>query len=285
MAMPLASAGNSGRASVQPSGSRRIAIRSNSALRSGLALAQAANGILPLRVGVLAALGDLAGMVQRLVLDREVDFGVEVQDLLGRLDLGHAERGAVGRAGALLVRGGPADDGPQRDERRRLGVLLGRLERLVQGVHVLVIAASRPDPVHLLHVPAVGLVARAHVLGLGDVGVVLDGDLVVVVEDDQVAQLLVAGQRGDLVADALLDVPVGHEAVHVVVERAGARRGVRVEQAALAAGAHGHAHGVADALAERAGGDLHAGGEPVLRVAGGDAAPGPQRLEVIHGQP
>ena len=45
VAMPLASAGNSGRSfSVQPSGRRRIAIRSNSALRSGLALAQAANG-------------------------------------------------------------------------------------------------------------------------------------------------------------------------------------------------------------------------------------------------
>src|ERR1700732_2911205 len=55
-------------------------------------------------------------------------------------------------------------------------------------------------------------------------------------------------------------------------------RGVR------AAGGHCHADRVADALAERAGGGLHAGGEPVLRVPGGDAAPGPQRLEVIHGQ-
>src|SRR5438876_3290500 len=39
VAMPLASAGNSGSALVQPSGRRRTAIRSNSALRSGLALA------------------------------------------------------------------------------------------------------------------------------------------------------------------------------------------------------------------------------------------------------
>ena len=34
----------------------------------------------------------------------------------------------------------------------------------------------------VLHVPAVGLVARGGVLGQRDVGVVLDGDLVVVVE-------------------------------------------------------------------------------------------------------
>ena len=47
-----------------------------------------------------------------------------------------------------------------------------------------------------------------------------------------------------------------------------ARRGVRVEQAALAAGGHRHADRVADALAERAGGGLHAGGVAVLRVPG-----------------
>ena len=44
VAMPLASAGNEGSFSVHPAGSRRAASRSNSALRSGLALAQAANG-------------------------------------------------------------------------------------------------------------------------------------------------------------------------------------------------------------------------------------------------
>ena len=80
---------------------------------------------LPFGVQLLPALRDLAGAVQRLVLDREIHLGVEVQDLLGRLHLGHAERGPVRRAGVLLVRGGPADDRAQRDERRRLGVLLG----------------------------------------------------------------------------------------------------------------------------------------------------------------
>ena len=45
-------------------------------------------------------------------------------------------------------------------------------------------------------------------------------------------------------------------------------RGVRVEQAALAAGGHRHADAVADALAERAGGGLDADGVAVLGVAG-----------------
>ena len=163
-------------------------------------------------------------------------------------------------------------------------MLPGVQERLVQRWHVLVIAVG-PAPVDPLHVPAVGLVARGYVLGLGDAGVVLDRDLVVVVEHDEVAELVVARERGHLVADALLDVPVGDEAVDEVVERAGAGGGVRVVQAPLAAGGHGHADRVAEALPERAGGGLHAGGEPVLRVPGRDAAPGPQRLQVIQGQP
>ena len=58
--------------------------------------------------------------------------------------------------------------------------------------------------------------------------------------------------------------------------------GVGVEQAALAAGGHRHADGVADALAERAGGRLHAGGVVDLGVAGGLRAPGAQRLQVVE---
>ncbi len=48
---------------------------------------------------------------------------------------------------------------------------------------------------HLLHVPAVGAVARGGVFAQRDVGVVLDRNLVVVVEHDQVAELLHGRQR------------------------------------------------------------------------------------------
>src|SRR6185437_1490931 len=124
-----------------------------------------------------------------------------------------------------------------------------------------------------------------HILGLGDVRVVLDRDVVVVVDDDHAAELLVPGQRGGLVADAFLDVAVRADHVDVVVERAGAGGRVRVQQAAFAALGHGHSDRVGDALAQRPGGDLDAGGQPVLGVAGGQAAPGAQRLEVVQGQP
>ena len=91
-----------------------------------------------------------------------------------------------------------------------------------------------------------------------------------------------AGERGRLAADALLEVAVAADGVDVVVERALALGGVGVEQAALAAGGHRHAHGVGDALAERAGRGLDAGGVAVLGVARGLGAPGPQALQVVE---
>ena len=47
----------------------------------------------------------------------------------------------------------------------------------------------------VLDVPAVGLVAGADVLAEGELGVALDRDVVVVVEDDQAAEAEVAGER------------------------------------------------------------------------------------------
>src|SRR5579862_4165579 len=169
----------------------------------------------------------------RLFLDGEGHVRVEAEDLLGRLDLGVAERGAVRGPGVLLGRRGPADDRAQHDERRLVRDGPGGLDRVVQRLDVLLVAAAG-HPGDVLHVPAVGRVARADVLGLGDYRVVLDRDVVVVVDDDQVAELLHRGDRGGLVGDALLDVAVGGDGVHEVVKRRGAGRGAGVEQAALA---------------------------------------------------
>src|SRR5690606_15458705 len=115
-------------------------------------------------------------------------------------------------------------------------------------------------------------------------GVVLDRDLVGVEDDAEVAELLVAGERAHLMADALLDVTLRGEAPDHVVEGRLAGGGVRVEEPALAAGGHRHADRVADALAEGAGGGLDAGGVAVLRVARGAAAPLAERLQVVEGE-
>ena len=287
MAMPLGSAGQAGSASVQPSGSVRVqpAARS-SAVRSGLAFSQASNAVVHscVRRGRAAA---PCARGEHLLVDLEVLLRVEAEHLLGRLDLVGAERRTVDLAGVLLVRRGPADDRAQRDEGGPAGLRLGGHQRRVQRLDVLVVVALvgvAATPVDGLHMPAVRLVAGCHVLALGDAGVVLDRDLVVVVDHREVAQLLVPGEGAGLVADALLDVAVGDDAPDVVVEDRRAGLGLRVEQAALAAGRHRHADRVAQALPERAGGGLHAGGVPVLGVTRRERAPLPQRLEVVQAQ-
>ena len=222
-------------------------------------------------------------MLEDLGLDDEGLLGVEAQRNLGSRHLVGAERGAVHAAGVLLGRGGPADDRGQRDDRRLRGLRLGREDRVVQRVRVLVVALGR-HPVHALRVPAVSGVAAEHVLVEGDVGLVLDRDLVVVPDHDEVAELLDARDGGRLGGDALLQVAVGDHDVDEVVEGRGAGRGVGVEQAALTARGHRHADGGRDAGTEWAGRDLDAGGVAELGVTRRLRALGAQRLDVVERQ-
>ncbi len=228
------------------------------------------------------ALAQRPGVLEHLCVDLERLVGVEAEDLLGRSDLVLAQRGPVRGAGALGVGGGPGDDGAEVDEAGPVGLGPRLLDGLEQRRHVLLVAVTAIGPVDVLDVPAVGGVAGRDVLAEGDRGVVLDGDLVVVVDHHEVAELLVAGERGGLGAHALLQVAVAAHHVDVVVEQALADRRLGVEQAALAPGGHGHADGVGDALAEGAGRGLDAGGVVDLGMAGGLAAPGAQGLEVLE---
>jgi hypothetical protein len=133
--------------------------------------------------------------------------------------------------------------------------------------------------------PPVGAVAGRGVLAQRDVGVVLDGDLVVVVEHDEVAELLGACQRRRFRRHSFLHVTVGGEHVDVVVERAAARGGVGIEQAALITRGHRHSDRRGQALTQRARGDFHAGGVAKLRVPRGLRTPGAQSFDVGELQP
>ena len=198
---------------------------------------------------------------------------VEAEDLLGGRDLVVAQRRAVRGAGVLLVRRGPADDRAQHDDRRAAGLGLGGGERGVDGGEVLAV-------VDVLHVPAVGLVALADVLGEGDVRVVLDGDLVVVVDEDEVAQLLGAGDRRRLAAHALLEVTVGGEAQMVWSNR--------LSPSAASGSNRPRSRRAAIAMPTALPTPWPSGPVVVstpwvwlhLGVAGGQRAPGAQRLEV-----
>src|SRR5690606_24593886 len=101
------------------------------------------------------------------------------------------EGGAVGGAGALGGGRGPGDDRTQDDHARLVGDGAGGVQGGPQRLEVLDVVLAVVGPVDGLDVPAVGLVPLRDVLGEGDVGVALDRDPVVVVDDGEVAQLLV----------------------------------------------------------------------------------------------
>ena len=282
VAMPLGSAGQLGRSLSQPGVSSSATSRSYSALPSGFAAAQvskldcqsswacrprsASSRVWAITSSATSNVCSGSKPSTFLVAATSSAPSAEPWDLPVPCSFGAGQR----------------DDRPELDEARLVGDPPRRLDGVVQGRDVLLVVGVAVGPVDRLHVPAVRGVAGRDVLGQGDVGVVLDGDPVAVVDQRQVAQPLGGAEGGCLAADPLLDVAVGGQAVDMVIERGLARGGVRVEQSALAACRHGHPDGVGDALAQRTGGDLHALGVPVLRVAGGLRAPGPQRLEVVE---
>jgi hypothetical protein len=223
-------------------------------------------GGLPGAAGLAVVLHDVVGHPERLVLG-------QAQDRLGDLDLVLAQGVAVGvgRVGEL---GRRVADVAAQDEQRGppVGLVTGPAQRRLERVEVVGDLAQVVDP------PAVRLEAPGGVVGVGQLGLAVDGDVVVVVDGDEAVEPLVAGEGGRLVADALHHVAVAADDPGVVVAHLGAELGA---QPALG---HGEADGVADALAQRAGRDLDTLGVVHLGVAGGGRAPLAERLDVVQRQ-
>mmetsp|Transcript_9225 Transcript_9225/g.37722 ORF Transcript_9225/g.37722 Transcript_9225/m.37722 type:complete len:328 (-) Transcript_9225:30-1013(-) len=173
--------------------------------------------------------------------------------------------------GVGLVGGAVADEGGHLDE-GGAGIGLGLVDRIADGVEVGVTVLD------VLDVPAVRLVAGADILGEGDVGVAVDGDGVVIVEGDELAESPVGGEGGALTGHTLHVAAVTHDGVGVVVDDLAVGL---VEAAREVLLGHGEADGVADAHTEGTGGDLNAVGDEVLGVTGGHGVPLAEVLEVV----
>ncbi len=178
----------------------------------------------------------------------------------------------VGFGLALEFGGAKADFGFGDDEG---GLAFGDAGFADGGANLVVIVA-----VNLDDVPVVATEAGGHVVGVGEFGAAFDGDLVVVVDPDEVVEAEVAGEGGGFVGDAFLKVAVGDDGVDVVVADGVFRR---VEGGGKVFLGDGHADGVAGALAEGAGGAFDAGGFVKLGVAGGEAVPLAEVFQLIEG--
>ena len=96
-------------------------------------------------------------------------------------NLVRAERFPVDAARVRLVRAAVADDGTRNDEARTVALCLRFTQRRVNRCHVHSI--YRPH-----HVPVVGAESSAHVFRERDIRIPLDGDVVVVVQVDELAE-------------------------------------------------------------------------------------------------
>ncbi len=127
--------------------------------------------------------------------------------------------------------------------------------------------------------PAVRPIALWYVVAVAQRGRAVDADAVVVVEEDQLVEAQVPGERARFVADALLEVAVAHDRVDPVVEDwvvgpVESRGHVGLPQ--------GKPDRVCLALAQRARCDLDARRQPVFRVTRRDAFELPELLDLVE---
>ena len=210
---------------------------------------------------------------QHVVVHHELSLGVHAHRPLRGSDLVGIGDGAVG--GRRVRRGGHrvADVAADDHHRRAVADQHRLAQRPFEGVGVFRCVAEVVD------VPAVGLEAPGGVVAERQVGAAVDGYAVVVVHRDEPAELLVAGQRCGLVADALHQVAVTDDHERAVIGEVGA------EARAEAPLGQCHADGVGEALPERPGGHLDAGREAALRVAGCDRPELAEVADVVQRHP
>ena len=230
-------------------------------------------GLAPPGLCLRAVLDRLPEHRQHLIRDEKVRVGRPAQRRLRQAHLLLPQRRTVGAGCILLVGAAVADVGVADDERGALRLRLRGADGRLDSLQIV--------PVHFLHVPAVGAETGRDVLGEGNVGRALDGDVVVVVEVDEFAQTQVAGQGGGLVAHPLHQVAVGDDAVGKVVKdgKAGPVEGGGQETFGDC-----HPHPVGEALSQRAGGGLNARGAAVFGVAGRATPPLAKVLQFLQRQ-
>ena len=215
----------------------------------------------------LTPVGDgFFGQVEALV------FG-ETEEFLGGLDGVCAESLAVHLIGAGLG-AAVADDGANADEGRLGGFGFGFLNGGFDGGQIVAIV----NPQDL---PAVSFESIVGVLGEAELGRAVEGDEVVIVEEDELAEAQGPGERSCFVGDAFHHVSVTADAEGMVVHDLEAR--LVVDGGEVLFG-DSEADGHGKSLAEGAGGDFDAVGEMGFGMARGQGVVLAEALEIVEAQ-
>ena len=185
--------------------------------------------------------------------------------LAGQRDFVVAQRGAVTLFLALLVRRAEADDGLAADDGGLVRDLAGLFDRLLDSFRIMAVDFGND-------VPAVGfeplrrvVVEPAHHIAMA-AHFAVDGNVVVVVEGNQLAQLHGTRQRTGFMGNTFHQTAVAQEHIGVMVDNVVARL---VELTGQGAFGKRHADGIGDALPQGTGGRLDARRIAIFRVARG----------------
>ncbi len=165
------------------------------------------------------------------------------QGLARRGDLLLAQGGTVRGGCALLVRRPPADHGTAADQRGPVVLEAGDPRRVAYGLRVVPVDRRQ-------YLPAIGFEAGRRVIAEPPLDLAIDGNAVVVIEHDELAQAQGAGEGGHLVRDTLHQAAVTREGIGVVIDD---RVFGPVEPGGKGTLSDSHAHGVRQALTEGAG--------------------------------
>ena len=162
-----------------------------------------------------------------------------------------------------------------RDDKLRPPIiaLLCNLKRIEKLLHVL--------SVDFLHVEAICLETFAGVFALGFLRRRVERDGVAIVNEDQVIEPEMAGERARLRGNAFLETTVSRQTNDMLIENPVLGR---VETRRRHLRRHRNSDGVAHPLSERASRAFHTGRFKELRVAGCLAVQLPEALDLVHGE-
>jgi len=146
---------------------------------------------------------------------------------------------------------------PQDDERGPGGFRGGSVERPRDGVEIVAVS-------HMLHLPAVSFETEPDIFAEGETGGSVDRDVIVVVDQLEIAQPQVTRKRCSLAGDAFHHVAIADHGPNTVLHQFEARPVEMIGQEPLG---DCHPHRIPDALAQRTGRSLDADGVSPLRMA------------------
>ena len=129
--------------------------------------------------------------------------------------------------------------------------------------------------------PAIGFETSGAVFGEGKIGRTIDGDVVVIVEIDQLAELERARQRCGFGRNALHQVAICDDSIDIVINDALPHL---VETCGEMRFGDGETNAIRKAHPERPRGNFNAGGMAVFGVSGRETAPLTEVFQVVEGK-